>query len=139
MSAVFLLTADHPLPLYDPELRRTYTVQAEGKEITVETPGFSIQPHEYYRDAVEQLGLELKPYQYEVDLYPTGEEAALLQAYLKQNCIPGETVELWYLWVGLEAEQVLRFSGPLEDLDKAALEQLEARPLGQTCLSICIS
>ena len=139
MSAVNLLAADHPLPLYDPELRRIRTVKAEGGEVTVETPGFSVQPHAYYRDAVEQLGLELKPCQYEVNLCPTEEEAALLRAYLKQNCVPGETVELWYLWVGTESGKPRRFSGPLEDLDRAALEQLEARPLGQTCLSIRIS
>ena len=138
MSAVNLLAADHPLPMYDPQLRRSYTVKAEGEEVAVEAPGFSVQPHEYYRDAVEQLGLELKPCQYEVNLCPTEEEAALLRAYLKQNCMPGETVELWHLWVGTESEKPLRFSGPLEDLDRAALEQLEARPLGQTCLSIRI-
>lgn len=139
MSVVILLTADRPLPLYDPELRRTYTSRIEGEDVTIETDGFSVQPHEYYEYAVDQLGLELKPYRYELDLYPAQEEAALLRDYLKRNCAPGDTVELWYLWVGMEAEKPVRFSGPLEDLDVDALKQLEARPLGQTCLCIHIS
>ena len=134
MSAVTLLCADHPLPLHDPGIRRTRTVRA----VTVEEDGFSVQPHTYYRYAVEELGLAMKPCRYELNLCPTEEEAALLRAYLAQNCAPGETVELWQLWVGDGPGKPTRFSGPLAALDGPALEQMEERPMGQTCLTIRI-
>ena len=75
MSRVILLAADHPMPLYDPELRR---VTVSGG-FTLETPGFSVQAHEYYRDAVDSLGLEMKPFQYELNLDATDEDAEQLR------------------------------------------------------------
>ena len=60
MSYVMLVAADHPLPLYDSGIRRSSASTAGGACVQVETPGFSIQPHQYYRDAVEALGLEMK-------------------------------------------------------------------------------
>ena len=90
MSRVVLLCADHPLPLYGSGVRRARTVGP----VTVEAGGFSVQEHKYYRSAVEDLGLSMKPCQYELDLRPTEEDAAALRAYLERNCAPGETVEL---------------------------------------------
>ena len=58
MSYVMLVAADPPLPLYDSGIRRSSASTAGGACVQVETPGFSIQPHQYYRDAVEALGLE---------------------------------------------------------------------------------
>ena len=40
----------------------------------------------------------MKPHRYELNLRATEQDAALLRAYLRQNCIPGEQVELWSLW-----------------------------------------
>ena len=75
MSAVTLLCADRPLPLYDSGIRRVETSSHGGHTVSIETNGFSVQEHTYYREAVEDLGLELKPYQYELD--PPGKENAM--------------------------------------------------------------
>ena len=104
--------------------------------VTVEEDGFSVQPHEYYRCAVDDLGLDMQPCRYELNLAPTEEDAALLRAYLEQTCAHGETVELWHLWVGGEKHRIRRFSGPLSALEQDTLEQLEE--LSQTCLTITI-
>ena len=124
MSCVYLLTASHPLPLYDSGLHRLRTVKAGSTAVTVEEDGFSVQTHEYY------------PCRYELNLSPTEEDAAQLRAYLEQNCAHGETVELWHLWVGGEKHTIRRFSGPLSALERDTLEQLEEHP--QTCLTITI-
>lgn len=137
MSAVTLLCADHPLPLYNSHTRRVRTVCAKRDTVTVAEDGFAVQEHEYYCQAVDELGLPMKPCRYELNLRATEEDAAQLRDYLRQNCISGETVELWQLWVGAEQEKPARYSGCLDDLDRDTLEQLEAQPLGsQTCLSI---
>ena len=75
---MILLAADRPLPLLEPAFRR---VRCTGR-FTVETDGFSVRPHEYYRGAVDELGLELKPFQYELDLEATQEDVNALRAYL---------------------------------------------------------
>ena len=144
MSYVCLLAADHPLPLYDPGLRRITTSRVDGTDFTFDLPGFSVQPHQYYRDAVEALGLTLKPWQYELDLQPTQEEATLLRTYLAQYCASGETVELWNIWVGDDREaHIPRYQGRLSDLSQDTLEQLCCPPLqndcpGQCCLTVMI-
>ena len=74
MSRVILLSAERPMPLYEPELRR----MSVSGGFTVETPGFSVQTHEYYRDAVDDLGLEMKPFSYELNLEATVEDAEQL-------------------------------------------------------------
>ena len=84
MSAVTLLCADRPLPLYDSGIRRVETSSHGGHTVSIETNGFSVQEHTYYREAVEDLGLELKPYQYELDLQATEGDAAELRAYLEE-------------------------------------------------------
>ncbi len=136
MSCAYLLAASHPLPLYDSGLRRLRTVKAGTTVVTVEEDGFSVQAHEYYRRAVDELGLDMHPCRYELNLAPTGEDAAQLRAYLKQNCAHGETVELWHLWVGGEKHRIRRFSGSLSALERDTLEQLEEH--SQTCLTITI-
>lgn len=137
MSAITLLCADHPLPLYNAGARRIRMVHVGGEDITVEEDGFAVQEHAYYRQAVEELGLPMKPCRYELDLRATEEDAAQLRDYLRQNGISGETVELWQLWVGPERGRTVRYSGSLDDLDRDTLEQLEDQPLGsQVCLSI---
>lgn len=136
MSCVYLLAASHPLPLYDSGLRRLRTVKDGSTAVTVEEDGFSVQAHEYYRWAVDGLGLDIQPCRYELNLAPTEEDAAQLRAYLEQNCFHGETVELWHLWVGGEKQRICRFSGSLSALEQDTLEQLEEHP--QTCLTITI-
>ncbi len=121
MSYVMLVAADHPLPLYDSGIRRSSASTAGGACVQVETPGFSIQPHQYYRDAVEALGLEMKLWQYELNVEAAEAEAEQLRAYLKRSCRPGETIELWNLWVGDDREEKDRpVQGRLGDLDRGS-------------------
>ena len=140
MSQVILLAADHPLPLLDPVFRR---VRKVGR-YTVEADGFSVQPHSYYRPAVDALGLKLKPFQYELDLEATPEDTAALRAYLAEHCRPGERVELWNLWVGEDRkDRIPCFQGHLVDLGTDTLEQLCSPPmegdgLGQCGLTVII-
>lgn len=84
MSAVTLLCADHSLPLYRSGSRRIRTAPSGP----VAGDGFSVQTHKYYRQVVEELGLTMKPFQYELDLRATGEDAAQLRAYLETAPLP---------------------------------------------------
>ena len=130
MSCVILLAADRPLPLRAATTKRTRTVSAGGRTLTVEEDGFSVREHRYYRQAVDELGFAMKPCRYELDLAATEEDAALLRAYLEEHCAPGEQVELWNLWLGDDREtKVPSFRGQLMDLDREALEQLCSPPL----------
>ena len=134
MSRVILLAADRPLPLLEPAFRR---VRCTGK-FTVETDGFSVRPHEYYRGAVDELGLELKPFQYELDLEATQKDVDALRAYLADHCRPGERVELWNLWVGVDREdRIPHFQGELADLALDTLEQLCSLPMERDCPGQC--
>ena len=63
MSRVILLCADHPLPLYAAQTRRVYF----HRGVRYEEEGFSVQPHVYYRPAVDNLELSMKPHRYELD------------------------------------------------------------------------
>ena len=130
MSRVILLCADHPLPLYAAQTRRVYF----HRGVRYEEEGFSVQPHVYYRPAVDNLELSMKPHRYELDLRATEQDAALLRDYLRQSCIPGEQVELWNLWVGDGPARAFRFTGPLAALEPDTLEQLSEQ--AQTCLTI---
>ena len=132
MSRVILLCADHPLPLYAAQTRRVYF----HRGVRYEEEGFSVQPHVYYRPAVDNLELSMKPHRYELDLRATEQDAALLRDYLRQSCIPGEQVELWNLWVGDGPARPRRFSGALGDVELDTLKQLEEN--FQTCLTIRI-
>lgn len=97
MSAVTLLCADRPLPLYESGVRRVETSSHGGYTVRIEASGFSVGEHTYYREAVEDLCLTMKPCRYELDLRATQEDAAELRAYLAKHLRPGETVELWNL------------------------------------------
>ena len=132
MSAVTLLCTDRPLPLYDSGIRRVETSSHGGYTVSIETGGFSVQENSYYRPAVDELGLVLKPYQYELNLRATPEDAEQLRAYLAKNLRPGETVELWNLWVGPDREErVCSFRGKLAQLDGETLRQFCCPPPGQ--------
>ena len=118
MSHVCLLAADRPLPLR-----------------SAEKDGFDIQESLYYREAVEDLDLLMKAFLYELDLEATEQAVRGLRTYLESACRPGEQVELWNLWVGGDRSgRIHRFSGRLEDLDRAALEQLQESD--QTCMTV---
>ena len=132
MSRVILLCADHPLPLYAAQTRRVYFHSG----VRYEEEGFSVQPHVYYRPAVDNLELSMKPPRYELDLRATEQDAALLRDYLRQSCIPGEQVELWNLWVSDIRVRAFRLTGPLADLDADALVQMAERE--QTCITLTI-
>lgn len=130
MSAVTLLCTDRPMPLYDSGVRRVETSSHGGYTVSIETEGFSVRENSYYRPAVDELGLDLKPCQYELNLRATREDAAELRAYLAKNLRPGETAELWHLWVGPDREERMpRFRGKLADLDGETLEQFCNPPL----------
>ena len=134
MSQVYLLTADRPLPLYESGLRRLSVLREHGQTVTWETEGFSVREHRYYRCAVEELGLPLKPYRYELNLEVTEQDAQRLRDYLEKNLAPGERVELWSLWVGDGPSKAVRFSGRLSDLAQDTLKQMETGR--QICLCV---
>ena len=119
MSRVTLLAVDRPVPLYEP---------AQG--------GFAVHALKYYRTAVEELGLSIKPVRYELDLEDTEQDARLLRDYLKKYAKPGERVELWNLWVGEVNAHGFRLAGRLDDLDGDTLQQLRERD--QTCITLTI-
>ena len=136
MSRVVLLCADHPLPLYGSGPRRVETSSHGGYTVSIERNGFSVQEHKYYRGAVEDLGLSMKPCQYELDLDATEEDARQLRDYLARYGRPGEQVELWNLWVGDGEVRALHLAGPLRALDRDTLEQLLEKD--QTRMTITI-
>ena len=134
MSRVILLCADHPLPLYAAQTRRVYF----HRGVRYEEEGFSVQPHVYYRPAVDNLELSMKPHRYELDLRATEQDAALLRDYLRQSCIPGEQVELWNLWIGDDREETIPcYRGRLADLDGDTLDQLCNPPMHNDCPGQC--
>ena len=134
MSHVTLLCADRPLPLQEPKTRRIRTVRDGGHTIQVEEDGFSVRPNEYYQHAVEELNFPMKGMRYELDLRAAPEDAAALRAYLEANLTPGETVELWSVWVPRYPEDGLaRYRGRLPDLDREAIEPLEK---WNTCITV---
>ena len=106
MSCITLLCADHPLPPNGPK--------HDSEDC------FSIQPLAYYRSAVEDLGLSMKPCRYEVKLHATEPDATLL----------------WYLWVGEVHVRAFRLTGSLSNLAADTLAQLEERE--QTCVTLTV-
>ena len=92
--------------------------------------------HTYYREAVEDLYLTMKPCRYELDLRATQEDAAELRAYLAKHLRPGETVELWNLWVGDGPARPRRLSGTLGDVELDTLKQLEETGAQEAWLKI---
>jgi len=134
MSRVILITADHPLPLWDKQEERTCTVtlpdlpklgEDAGKTVSVTAlRGFRVAEHAYYRSAVDDLALPLKPFQYELELDCCPEDLEQFLAYLSANFAPGEEAELWNLWVGTDdLGRPPHFQGPLSQFDLDTLKQ----------------
>jgi len=124
MSHVSLIAADKPLPLCD-----------HG-----EAAGFYVEEHIYYRDAVEELGFEMKPYCYALGLENCEADLQYLVDYLRKNLSAGEEAELWSLWVGDGQGRLRRYRGKLDEFDMETLGMLfENEKLleeGQTCLTV---
>ena len=130
MSCVLLLAADKPLPLCDERGEVTHTVTVQGKAYTVTAMGgFSVNDHRYYRHAVEKLGYEMKPFQYELDLRPVQEDLEPFKAYMERQFSSGEEVQLWNLWVGNAPGPLTCLRGEWKDFDLDTLKQFD-RPGG---------
>lgn len=98
MSRVYVLAADKPVP--------------------------ELPPLDYYRRAVEELGYPMRPCRYEVPMEGGAKDLENLLACLRENFAPGESIELWSVWVGdVNKKRPPRFQGRLADFDKDALEQ----------------
>ena len=144
MSRIYLLAADKPLPFCDCQAERTTVVRVMGRSFTVTARrGFRVAEHSYYRHAVDMLNYPIKPHQYELELEPHPDDLAHLLEYLHSNFVPGETVELWSIWVGVDQSRPVRYSGALADFDMDTLKQLTDPPErdgspGQCCLTVHI-
>ena len=127
MSRVYLIAADKELPLCDKREYRESTVAVPNNEhVTIGfTCGFAVTEHSYYRDAVDGLGFEIKPFQYELTLEQCETDLNHLLTYLRENFSPGEEVELWSLWVGSgHGERPVRHRGRLSEFDLDTLGML---------------
>ena len=125
MSCVCLIAAEKPLPLCNFQEMRTKTVvYGDTKYILSATQGFQVSEHCYYRYAVDQLNLTMKPYQYELSVEADESDLLHLKEYLSENFSAGEVVELWNLWVGVDRnDRVLRYRGELSAFDMDSLKQ----------------
>lgn len=134
MSCVYVLAADKELPLWDAQEERT---RAQGGFSITLPQGFQVEELDYYRRAVEELGYPMKPFRYELSLEKEEADLRNLRAYLEANFSPGETLELWSVWLeDVNKKCPPRFRGRLADLDREALEQfLSAEEL---CFTIII-
>ncbi len=139
MSRIYLLAADKPLPLCDFQEMREHQI---GGNVVAFAAGFAVSEPAYYRAAVEELGLPLKPYWYELSLELRGADLRRLTDYLTENLLPGEEVELWAVRIGGEPGEARRYRGTLAELDMEALGMLfEGDGLfedGQICLTVRI-
>ena len=120
MSRVYLIAADKELPLLD----RVREFNYEDHSL-VFANGIRVLKHEYYRWAVDELGFELKPCQYELDIVRHENDLRSFIDYLSENLSPGEEVELWSLWVGSGGGQrPIRYRGRLSEFDLDTLGML---------------
>ena len=134
MSRVYLLAADKELPLCD--FQKPRASHAGGYAVTLQR-GFKVESLHYYRHAVEELGYPMKPFRYELSLEKEEEGLTNLRACLEANFSPGETLELWNVWVGdVDKKCPTRFRGRLEDFDMEALERF--LPAEEICFDITI-
>ena len=134
MSRVYILAADKELPLCD--VQKPRASRAGGYAVTLQQ-GFKVEPLRYYRHAVEELGYPMKPFRYELSLEKEEEGLTNLRACLEANFSPGETLELWNVWVGdVDKKCPTRFRGRLEDFDMEALERF--LPAEEICFDITI-
>lgn len=122
MSHVLLIAADRALPLCDCGEFREH----EAGGIAVGFPcGFQVSEHRYYREAADMLGFVMKPFQYELSLECCRTDLDHLLDYLRENLLPGESVELWSLWVGDGGEtRPIRYRGNLSGFDLDTLGML---------------
>ena len=133
MSCVYLLAADRELPLIDCQEFRVMTVRKT--EIGMEA-GFKLEPHQYYRRSVDELGYPMKHYQYELSLEADERDLDNLRQYLSGHLSTGEAVELWHLWVGSEHPRFVRFHGTLSDFDMDTVRQF--LDTEQSCFTVTI-
>ena len=120
MSHVILIAADKEIPLLDHAREFTY----ENHRV-VFSNGVRVLAHEYYRWAMDGLGYEMKPCQYELDVVQHENDLRSLVDYLKENFSPGEEAELWSLWVGSGGgEKPRRYRGRLSEFDLDTLGML---------------
>jgi len=143
MSRVYLIAADKPLPLCEKEhpWNRVMTLSEHfrnpelrgQKRLLSGVDHFNVREHIYYRGSVAELELEMKPYQYELEVADNEWGADQLTAYLKETFSSGEQVELWSLWVGGEPSRPVRYAGPLTEFDLETLRQFF------TAEAICIT
>ena len=131
MSRVFLLAADKPLPLCNCRSMRTRVLG--GVSVAAEC-GFAVEEHAYYREAVADLGYDMKAFRYEVQLDDAVRDLAPLRDYLSDHVSGGEAVELWSLWVGGDSPRPRRYRGAFEEFDSYAMAMLFEE--GQICLTI---
>ena len=132
MSRVMLIAADKPLPCCDFQVMRTKTITIPtGQQFRVSaSAGFLVEEHSYYRHAVEELHLAMKPHQVEFTLQADESDLLHLKEYLTENFTTGEDVELWNLWVGIDRDdRVLHSQERLSDLDLESIEQFLEAPL----------
>ena len=106
--------------------------------------GFRVFEHAYYRDAVEALGYNISPYQYELELEHCEDDLAHLKAYLQEHFSAGEKVELWNVWVGTDdLGRPTHYCGDLHDFDMDTLQQFLFPPypdggLGQCRMTVTV-
>ena len=127
MSHVSLIAADKELPLCDKREYRESTVTVPNNEHFAIglTYGFAVAEHSYYRDLVDFLDYEMKPFQYELSLEQCETDLSHLLTYLQENFSPGEEVELWSLWVGDgHGEHPIHYRGRLSEFDLDTLGML---------------
>lgn len=126
MSHVNLIAADKELPLCDRQEFRESLSSVPGCEPIMIgfTCGFIVAPHEYYRYAVDNLDIEMKPFQYALDFQVCQKDLDHLLAYLRENFAPGEELELWSLWVGSGAGGTRHYRGKLSEFDLDTLGML---------------
>ena len=143
MSRVYLIAADKPLPLCEKEQpwSRVITLSEHfrnpelrgQKHLVSGVDHFSVREHIYYRGAVADLELEMKPHQYEFEAADSEWGVDQLTSYLKETFSSGDQVELWSLWVGGDPSRPVRYAGPLSDFDLETLRQFF------TAEAICIT
>ena len=146
MSRVLLIAADKPLPLFETEQpwSRVMTLsprfrnpELRGQQRVVSgVDQFTVYEHTYYRSAVADLELEMRPHQYEFHVADSQWGVDQLTAYLKENLSPGEKAELWSLWVGSGPARPVRYAGSLADFDLDTLRQFFAAEA--ICITITI-
>ena len=141
MSLCMLIAADKPLPLCNKRTEQNRIVEVEGERFTVSVvSGFSVEKHSYYRDAVNALNYPIKDYQYELSLEENVADLQNLKDYLLEQFAPGETAELWGVWLGDYdgKKQAVCRSIPIQKLDMDTMHALCNAHLQDCWLSITI-